>query len=74
MTSIIIRPSFTKDLNGLQRSVRKVYQRACETLLEIQRGVEPSAPRRAETRIPKCHKYQLADNYRLVLQTRTPGA
>jgi hypothetical protein len=52
MPNIILRPSFSKDLDGLRRSSRKAYQRASEILLEIQRDVEPSAPRRAESRIP----------------------
>jgi superfamily I DNA/RNA helicase len=68
MPHITLRPSFSKDLDGLKRSSRKHYQRACEILMEIQRDVEPSAPRRAETRIPKCTKYELPDGYRLVLQ------
>lgn len=68
MPKITLRPSFSKDLDGLRRSSRKHYQRACEILLEIQRDLEPSAPRRAETRIPKCVKYELPDGYRLVLQ------
>jgi hypothetical protein len=68
MPHITLRPSFSKDLDGLRRSSRKHYQRACEILLEIQRDVEPSAQRRAETRIPKCVKYELPDGYRLVLQ------
>ena len=68
MPHITIRPSFLKDLDGLRRSSRKHYQRACEILLEVQRDIEPSAPRRVETRIPKCHKYELPDGYRLVLQ------
>lgn len=36
--------------------------------MEIQRDIEPSAPLRAESRIPKCVKYELQDGYRLVLQ------
>jgi superfamily I DNA/RNA helicase len=68
MPNIILRPSFSKDLDGLRRSSRKAYQRASEILLEIQRDVEPSASRRSESRIPKCHKYELPDGYRLVLQ------
>lgn len=68
MPRITIRPSFSKDLDGLRRSSRKHYQRACEILMELQRDIEPSAPRRAESRIPKCTKYELSDGYRLVLQ------
>jgi superfamily I DNA/RNA helicase len=68
MPHITLRPSFSKDLDGLKRSSRKHYQRACEILMEIQRDLEPSAQRRAETRIPKCAKYELPDGYRLVLQ------
>lgn len=68
MPHITIRPSFSKDLDGLRRSSRKPYQRACEILLELQRDIEPSAPRRAESRIPNCYKYELPDGYRLVLQ------
>src|SRR5271163_3809939 len=68
MPHITLRPSFSKDLDGLRRLSRKHYQRACEILLEIQRDIEPSAPRRAESRIPKCAKYELPDGYRLVLQ------
>ena len=30
--------------------------------------MEPSAPRRADSRIPKCNKFELPDGYRLVLQ------
>jgi mRNA-degrading endonuclease RelE of RelBE toxin-antitoxin system len=68
MPNIILRPSFSKDLDGLRRSSRKHYQRASEILLEIQRDIEPTAPRRAQARIPKCYKYELPDGYRLVLQ------
>jgi hypothetical protein len=64
MPRIVLRPSFSKDLDGLLRSWRKHYQRASKILLEIQRDIEPSAPRRTETRIPKCHKYELPDGYR----------
>ena len=39
--------------------------------MEIQQDIEPSAARRAETRIPKCTKYELSDGYRLVLQRGT---
>lgn len=68
MPRIILRPSFSKDLDGLRRSARKQYQRASEILLEIQRDIKPSAVQRGETRIPKCHKFELPDGYRLVLQ------
>lgn len=68
MPRITLRPSFSKDLDGLRRSSRKHYQRACEILMELQRNIEPSAPRRAESRIPKCTKYELPEGYRLVLQ------
>src|SRR5580700_3405107 len=68
MPRIILRPSFSKDLDGLRRSARKQYQRASEILLEIQRDIEPSAARRADSRIPKCEKFELPDGYRLVLQ------
>jgi mRNA-degrading endonuclease RelE of RelBE toxin-antitoxin system len=68
MPHITLRPSFSKDLDGLKRSSRKHYQKACEILMEIQRDIEPTAPRRAETRIPKCTKYELPDGHRLVLQ------
>lgn len=68
MPKIILRPSFSKDLDGLKSSNRKVYQKASEILLELQRDVAPTAPHRAETRIPKCEKFELPDGYRLVLQ------
>lgn len=68
MPRIILRPSFSKDLDGLRRASRKNYQKASEILLELQRDVEPTAPRRSETRIPKCEKFELQDGYRLVLQ------
>jgi hypothetical protein len=61
MPRIVLRPSFIKDLDGLKRSSRKHYQRAAEILLELQRDMEPSAPHRAETRIPKCQKFELPD-------------
>lgn len=73
MTAIIVRPTFTKDLDGLRRSARKIYQRVTEILVEIQQDVRPSAPRRSETRIPKCQKYELPDGYRLVLQETDAG-
>lgn len=73
MATLIVRPSFARDLDGLRRSARKIYQRASETLLEVQRDVEPSATRRPETRIPKCRKYELPDGYRLVLQESDSG-
>ena len=68
MPKIILRPTFSKDLDGLRRSSRKNYQRVSEILLELQRDQEPSAPRRPESRIPNCVKYELPDGYRLVLQ------
>lgn len=40
--------------------------------MELQRDLEPAAPRRAESRIPKCTKYELPDGYRLVLQRAIP--
>ena len=73
MPRIILRPSFSKDLDGLRRSARIAYQKASEVLVEIQRDIEPSVPRRAETRIPKCEKFQLTDSYRLVLQRGASG-
>jgi superfamily I DNA/RNA helicase/mRNA-degrading endonuclease RelE of RelBE toxin-antitoxin system len=73
MPRLILRPNFTKDLDGLKRSARKIYQRASEILLELQRDMEPSATRRAESRVPKCHKYELPDGYRLVLQESDSG-
>jgi len=48
MTAIIVRPTFTKDLDGLRRSARKVYQRVTEILVEIQEDIRPSAPQRSE--------------------------
>jgi hypothetical protein len=68
MPRIVLRPSFSKEMDGLRRSSRKHYQRACEIILEIQQDIEPSAPRRAESRIPKCQKFELPDGYRLVFQ------
>lgn len=68
MPRIILRPTFAKDLDGLRMSSRKHYQRASELLLELQRDQEPSAPRRSESRIPDCVKFELPDGYRLVLQ------
>jgi superfamily I DNA/RNA helicase len=68
MPKIILRPTFSKDLDGLRRSARKQYQRASEILLELQRDMEPSAQRRAESRIPNCVKFELPDGYRMVLQ------
>lgn len=68
MARIILRPSFSKDLDGLRRSSRRHYLKASEILLDIQRDVTPSVPRRAETRIPKCEKFELSDSHRLVLQ------
>jgi|HubBroStandDraft_4_1064222.scaffolds.fasta_scaffold04715_3 superfamily I DNA/RNA helicase len=68
MPHVTLRPSFSKDLDGLKRSSRKNYQRACEILMEIQRDIKPSASVRAEGRIPNCVKYELQDGYRLVLQ------
>jgi hypothetical protein len=74
MPKISFRPSCAKDLDGLRRSARKPDQRACEILLELQRDLEPSARRRAESRIPKCYKYELPDDYRIVLQETESGA
>lgn len=68
MPKITLRPTFSRDLDGLRRSTRKQYQRASEVILELQRDQEPSAPRRAESRIPNCVKFELPDGYRLVLQ------
>ena len=68
MPNIILRPTFNKDLDGLRLSSRKHYQRASEILLELQRDQEPSAPRRPESRIPNCVKFELPDGYRLVMQ------
>lgn len=68
MPHITLRPTFTRELSGLQRSARKQYQRASEILLELQLDQNPSAPRRTESRIPNCVKFELPDGYRLVLQ------
>ena len=68
MPRIVLRPTFTKDLDGLRTSSRKHYQRASEVLLELQRDQKPSAPKRSESRIPDCVKFELPDGYRLVLQ------
>jgi len=73
MPRITLRPTFTRDLDGLKRSARKQYQRASEVLLELQRDQTPSAPHRSESRIPNCIKFELPDGYRLVLQ-RTDDA
>ena len=73
MPEITLRQTFTRDLDGLRRSARKQYQRACELLLELQRDQEPSAARRSESRIPECIKYELPDGYRLVLQWAEDG-
>lgn len=73
MPNIILRPTFSKDLDGLRRSARKQYQRASEILLELQRDQEPSAARRSESRIPNCVKFELQDGYRMVMQ-RTAAA
>ena len=73
MPKVTLRQTFTKDLDGLRRSSRKHYQRACEILLELQRDKEPSAQRRSESRIPECVKYELPDGYRLVLQRAEKG-
>jgi mRNA-degrading endonuclease RelE of RelBE toxin-antitoxin system len=67
MPKIVLRPTFSKDLDGLRRSSRKHYQRASEILLELQRDQEPSASRRSESRIPNCVKFELPDGYRLVM-------
>ncbi|MFN0177487.1 MAG: 3'-5' exonuclease [Gemmatimonadales bacterium] len=63
-----LKPSFNKDLDALKRNSRKNYQRASEILQELQRGIDPQMPRRSESRLPNCVKYELADGYRLVLQ------
>ena len=68
MPKLTLSKSFQKDLNGLQQSSRKHYQRTCELLFEIQTGQGPSAHRRSESRIPECIKYELPNGYRLVLQ------
>ena len=68
MPRIVLRPSFSKDLDGLKRTARKQYERASGILIELQRDVEPTVPRRAESRIPNCVKYELQDGYRLVMQ------
>src|SRR5271165_1371729 len=73
MPKIILRPTFSKDLDGLRRSARKQYQRASEILLELQRDQKPSAPRRAESRIPNCEKFELPDGYRMVMQQTGAG-
>ena len=73
MPKVTLRQTFTKDLDGLRRSSRKHYQRACEVLLELQQDQEPSARRRSESRIPECVKYELPDGYRLVLQRSEEG-
>ena len=68
MPRIILKKSFTKDLDGLKRNARKQYQRVNEILIELQRDQTPTAPRRAETRIPNCIKFELQDGYRIVFQ------
>ncbi len=68
MPKIVLRPSFNRDLDALKRNSRKNYQRASEILQELQRGVDPTTPRRAEGRIPNCVKYELVDGYRVAFQ------
>ncbi|MCC7003876.1 MAG: hypothetical protein IT357_17100, partial [Gemmatimonadaceae bacterium] len=68
MPKLTLRPTFSRDLDALRRSARKQYMRASEILLELQRDQEPTAPRRSETRIPNCVKFELPDGYRMVLQ------
>jgi superfamily I DNA/RNA helicase len=59
---------FFKDLNALKTRSSNNYRKANTVLLELQRGEEPSSPRRDETRIPKAIKFQLDSDYRLLLQ------
>ena len=69
MPYLTLKKAFSKDLDALKRNARKVYQRANEILMELQRDQEPSAPHRSETQVPNCLKFELPDGYRMVLQT-----
>jgi len=73
MVNITLSPGFSRDLDGLRTSERKIHQKVSEVLLELMRGNDPSVPRRPETRIPKCEKFEITDDYRLVAQRTDDG-
>lgn len=73
MPTITRGPSFDQAMRALKRDARKVYRSATEVLIELQLGDTPTAPMRAEGRIPNCCKYELQDGFRLVLQRAQSG-
>ena len=68
MPRLILTKVFVKDLNALKTRHSNNYRKANAVLMELQRGEEPSAPRRDESRIPKPLKFQLDSDFRLLLQ------
>jgi superfamily I DNA/RNA helicase/mRNA-degrading endonuclease RelE of RelBE toxin-antitoxin system len=68
---VVTTPLFIKDLKSLQRSQRKMFAKVCELLTEISTGIDITRHLRSETRIPSCHKYDIADGYRMVFQRVT---
>ena len=68
MARLILRPSFSRDLDALKRNHRHNYRKASEILIDLQRDGDVSAGRRPDSRIPGCVKFELSDGYRIVLQ------
>lgn len=73
MTKLILTKVFIKDLNALKTRHSNNYRKANAVLMELQRGEQPSAHLRDETRIPKPLKYQLDPDFRLLLQRVDDG-
>jgi mRNA-degrading endonuclease YafQ of YafQ-DinJ toxin-antitoxin module len=68
MTRLILTKIFVKDLNALKTRHSNNYRKANSVLMELQRGEQPTAHLRDETRIPKVLKFQLDPDFRLLLQ------
>ena len=68
MARLILTKVFVKDLNALKTRHSNNYRKANSVLMELQRGDQPTAHRRDESRIPKALKFQLDPDFRLLLQ------
>jgi superfamily I DNA/RNA helicase/mRNA-degrading endonuclease YafQ of YafQ-DinJ toxin-antitoxin module len=68
MAKLFFTKVFIKDLNALKTKHSNNYRKANSVLMELQRGEQPSAHLRDETRIPKALKFQLDPDFRLLFQ------
>lgn len=68
MAKVFLRPHFQKDLSALKTHHRQNYRKVCEVIVDLETGAQVALPRRSESRIPSCAKYELSEGYRVVFQ------